>query len=231
MNLDFLSGKWLQPSYRLCSLTRKVQDICNTNNFSQLVSQPTRYMYNSVTNSTEISCIDHVYCNSKLKCSTPSIIPSGASDHDIVSYVRYTKAPPTPARTIRRRSYTSFNEQDFLSDLSKVDWTQVYVETEVDNATEIFTKKFIEVLNFHAPWIIYQKRKNFCPWLTEETKTLMELRDSWKDKCEQLANSSPNSICHQEAWSTFKKYRNKINNRNKFEEINYKKRDNFYRPQ
>ena len=55
MNLDYRKETWLQPSYRLCSLTRLVQNTCNSNNFSQLVTQPTRSMYNSVTGITQ-SC-------------------------------------------------------------------------------------------------------------------------------------------------------------------------------
>ena len=180
MNLDYQNENWLQPTYRLCSLTRLVQNACNAHNFTQLVKEPTRSMYNSVSNSTEISCIDHVYCNVKHRCSLPTVIVSGASDHDIVSYVRYSKSPPSPARTIRIRSYKEFIEEDFLTDVSAVDWTEVYTATDVDTATEIFTRKFNHVLNMHAPWIIFQKRKYFTPWITDETKAMIIQRDMWK---------------------------------------------------
>ena len=151
MNLDYQKEKWMKPAYRLCSLTQLVQNTCNANNFTQLVTEPTRYMYNSVTETTEISCIDHVYCNSKYKCSTPTVTACGASDHDIVSYTRYSKAPPSPARTIRRRSYKNFIEEDFVTDMAAVDWSEVYLATDVDTATSIFTRKFVNVLNVHAP--------------------------------------------------------------------------------
>ena len=36
MNLDYLKEKWMQPTYRLCSLTNQVQNVCNANNFTQL---------------------------------------------------------------------------------------------------------------------------------------------------------------------------------------------------
>ena len=90
--------------------------------------------------------------------------------------------------------------------------------TDVDIATEIFTGKFVGVLDVHAPWVIFQKRKYFSPWITKETKELLELRDRWKDKSEALSKLSPNSIEQAEAWSTFKMYRNKINNTKFFEE-------------
>ena len=223
MNLDY--SKWLQPSYRLSSLTNLVQDTCNTNNFSQLVSEPTRIMYNSVNATTEISCIDHVYCNSKYKCSTPAVISSGASDHDMVSYIRYSKPPPSPARTIRRRSYKHFNEEDFITDMGAVDWTDVYRSEDVDTATQVFTRKFVEVLNEHAPWVLYQKRKCFSPWLTEDTKNLMNERDMWKRKAKELAILNTGTACEEQkrAWEKFKQLRNSVNNKKRYEELNYKR--------
>ena len=45
---------------------------------------------------------------------------------------------------------------------------------DLDMAVYIFTEKFKFVLNHHAPWIIFQLRKNYSPWLTKETKDLMK---------------------------------------------------------
>ena len=105
---------------------------------------------------------------------------SGSSDHDMVGYTPVSKVPPTPSRSIRRRSYKHFNTEDFLADLSLVDWTEVYASHDVDSATYLFTEKFKLVLNRHAPWIIFQVRRNFRPWLTEKTKELITQRDMWK---------------------------------------------------
>ena len=225
MNLDYLKESWLQPTYRLCSLTRLVQSMCNANNFSQLVSEPTRSMFNSVSNSTEISCIDHVYCNARHKCSPPAVISCGASDHDIISYIRYSKAPPSPARTIRRRSYKEFIEDDFLADMSAVDWNDVYAAEDVDTAAAIFTRKFNTILNNHAPWIIFQKRKYFSPWITEGTKELMKQRDVWKRKAVDLAKMSAGHVTEEQkdAWCEYKRLRNLVNNKKKYDENNYKR--------
>ena len=35
MNLDSLNGKWLDPSYKLVSLSRIIQNICDIGNFAQ----------------------------------------------------------------------------------------------------------------------------------------------------------------------------------------------------
>ena len=225
MNLDFLATKWMKPTYRLYSLTKLVQNTCNSHNFSQLVKEPTRAMYNSISKTTEMSCIDHIYCNYKHKVSPPRVVVCGASDHDAVSYIRYSKGPPTPARTVRRRSYKYFEEESFLADLATMDWTAVLAIDDLDAAVDIFTKMFNYVLNQHAPWIIFQLRKNFCPWLTEETKEMMNLRDSWKQKAKRIAATDAGEASEeqQKAWDEYKKLRNQINNLKGREENKYKR--------
>ena len=83
--------------------------------------------------------------------------------------------------------------------------------------------KFKFILNIHAPWGRVQQRKRFSPWLTEETKNLIKLRDQWKKVAKDLAVSNPYS-CQAlvDAWGQYKKYRNQINNRKKHEEKMYK---------
>ena len=63
MNLDSLKGKWLQNDYSLLSLAKLVQNYCDMGNLSQMVDEPTRFMFNSVSKSVEVSCLDHVYTN------------------------------------------------------------------------------------------------------------------------------------------------------------------------
>ena len=226
MNLDALHGKWLQPDYRLVTLSRLVQNTCNANNFSQLVEEATRLQYNSVRNTTSISCLDHLYCNVKFRCSKVAVISAGTSDHDMIAYTRLSKEPPIPARMIRKRSYKNFSNEKFLHDLNKVDWTDVYLCQDVDHAAAALTRKLCHVLNVHAPWIQFQQRKSFTPWLTLETKELMVQRDLWKQRAKDLAliNTALEACPMQvEAWAQYKTFRNKINNRKKVEEEDYKR--------
>ena len=226
MNLDCLGGKWLSSDYPLVSLSRLVQSCCNVNNLFQLVAAPTRLQYNSVQNTTEISCIDHAYTNVKHRCSGITVTSAGCSDHDIISYVRYSKEPPSPARTIRKRSYKNFKQEKYLEDLETVDWTDVLACGDVDTANDIFTRKLQSILNFHAPWIVFQQRKFFSPWLTEETKILMEQRDKLKLSAKNLALRDQalgiTSEDQKSTWAQFKQLRNRINNVKKNEEHRYK---------
>ena len=59
----------------------------------------------------------------------------------------------------------------------KKDFTYVYTSVDVEEAASRLTEKLVEVLNKHAPWIIFQQRKNFSPWITGETLKLMKQWD------------------------------------------------------
>ena len=225
MNLDCFENRWLKPDYHLVSLSRLVQICCNMYNYSQMVKEPTRLQYNSVQNTTSISCIDHVYTNVKYRCSPVVVTTFGNSDHDLISYNRYSKDPPVPARTIRKRSYKNFVPENYLQDLSQVDWTEVLCCEDLDTATEIFTRKIRFILNCHAPWIVFQQRKFFSPWLTEETKQMMKERDQLKQKAKDLALRDHGGEVSEEqisGWSEYKKLRNKINNTKRDEEKQFK---------
>ena len=224
MNLDCFQGKWLRSDYNLASLSKLVQQACNISNFSQLVTSPTRAQFNSVKGVTDLSCIDHVYCNAKFRCSEVMVLPFGNSDHDMLSYIRYSKEPPQPAQTIRKRSYKNFVLENFLLDLSKIDWTPVYLCQDVDIAESIFTRLFLSVLNRHAPWVKFQKRKMYVPWLTKETKELMKQRDNWKEVAKDIALNNLGTPSDEQtyAWNQYKKLRNKINNQKKNEERRFK---------
>ena len=112
-------------------------------------------------------------------------------------------------------------KDDFLQELSNVDWTEVYHFQDVDNAVVAFTRKFVDVLNSHAPWIVYQQRKHYSPWLTEQTKQMIKSRDEQKKLAVDLAASGDTDAASV-AWSSFKKIRNKVNNRTKYEEKHFK---------
>ena len=90
---------------------------------------------------------------------------------------------------------------------------------DLDLAVDSFTRMFREVLNTHAPWVIYQQRKNFAPWVTDETVSIMKQRDAAKAEAVSLAIDGKDTF---EAWATYIQIRNQVNNRLKYEERNFK---------
>ena len=215
MNLDSLKGRWLVPGYPLVTLARMVVDCCNASNLTQMVDSITRMQYNSVEKKTSVSCIDHLYCNAKYRISPIKILTCGASDHDALSYIRYSKEPTAPPRTIRKRSYKNFNQQLYLEDVSAIDFRGVYSCLEVDEAASLLTQKLVDVLDRHAPLIVYQQRKYYTPWLSSQTLENMKKRGKFKEQAKELAKSegqyaSPEQI---QLWRKYRKLRNSIHNK------------------
>ena len=129
-------------------------------------------------------------------------------------------------RTIRKRSYKDFDKNQFLEDLAEVDWVDVLSCPDLDVAVASFTHKFKHVLNIHAPWVIFQQRKNSKPWITKETKELMKQRDEWKSKAVEFSIANLNDTAtleETEAWEIHKNLRNTVNNAKKNDEYKYKK--------
>ena len=204
--------------FQLC--LRMVNSTCNYLNLSQLVKQPTRHQFNSIKKTTSSSCIDHIYTNAKYRCSNVEISSFGSSDHDLIGYTRYSKDPPEPSRTIRKRTYKNFNTDLFIKDLRKVDWRDILACGDIEHAVELFTQKFKFILDIHAPWVVYQQRKHFNPWLTSTTIELMKERDRAKKDAINARNDF--RVNAPEKWTLFKTLRNKVNNRRKYEEKTYK---------
>ena len=144
----------------------------------------------------------------------------------MVGFVRLSKMPQTPCRTIRKRCYKNFQKEDFLNDLQNENWLEVYSHLDVENAVRCFTKKFKVILDKHAPWRIIQQRKFFIPWISNEAKQLMGQRDFWKKRAKSLACNGIGGISSQdevEAWRQYKYFRNKVNNIKKNDEYKYKR--------
>ena len=68
-----------------------------------------------------------------------------------------------------------------MEDISKLDFRDVYVCQDVNEAASLLTSKLVEVLDKHAPWIVFQQSKRFVPWLTPETVKLMAERDKYME--------------------------------------------------
>ena len=126
-----IRGGGCNLNYPLVTLSRIIKTVCAVNNFHQLVQDITRMQFNSVSNTTAMSTIDHIYTNAKFRCSDAVVLSFGDSDHDLIGYTRFSKSPPVPARIILKHSYKNFDSKAFLSDVSKIDWSEAYSCTDV----------------------------------------------------------------------------------------------------
>ena len=106
-----------------------------------------------------------------------------------------------------------------------MEWGDVLYISDLDLATETFTRKLRYMLNIHAPWVIFQKRKFFIPWITKETKQLMMERERFKEEAKTLAVRDKGRGVSEEqrlASENYKRLRNKVTKNKRQDKIKYK---------
>ena len=181
-----------------------------TRGVSQHITGPTRHFPGQISTG-----LDHYFTNQPDKLSQVQKHSCGGSDHMMISGIRRSRSLRSSSRYIRKRSYKEFDPQIFLTKVQAISWLDHYLCDDVEKAVEIFTKNITNILDIMAPMKTFQVRANYAPFLSKETRDLMKARD----ELHKLASDTKN----KDDWDRYKKIRNKINNRLKYEESVWKK--------
>lgn len=131
--LGDLNIDWLSDDCPLKNKLKSMTDICS---FSQLIYQSTRISINS-TGSPTSKCIDHIFTNTPDMCSTPVSVPVGFSDHNCVAVSRRTKLPRACLKIMVKRTYKTFNEDNFLNEQGNINWDGVCAIDDVDTSLNL----------------------------------------------------------------------------------------------
>lgn len=158
----------------------KWNNIIDTFNLSQLITQPTRVTPTSSTT------IDHIYSNQPQNISYTAVPILSISDHYPIIFTRRLnkniKKGPVHT-TINYRYLKNFNADNFLHDLSNQPWSLIDMFSDPDDALDTFNKLFLQTLDAHAPY--KQKRvkhKNQADWFNGDIANAMHKRDLAKKK-------------------------------------------------
>ena len=215
MNLNHLN--WTEASlphsnqsYRLRGLIAALFSKILSKGVSQCVRVATRHWPGQPSTG-----LDHYYTNRVDKISPVQTLHQGGSDHQLIFAVRYSRSLKTSLRYVRKRSYKHFNPQEFISEIRKLSWLDVYLSDNVNQAVELMSSKITRILDIMAPIRTVQVRTNYAPWLSQETKNMMSERDSLQSRAAKTKSA--------EDWKRFKTLRNKINSRLKSEERNWQR--------
>ena len=215
ININHLD--WSCPLGMQSSQTVKLRPLINElfqrifpHSVTQCVTVPTRFMSHQTPTG-----LDHLYTNRPDKLTKVETQFCGGSDHKLVFAIRKSKSIIKQSRYIHKRCYKSFDLDAFMYDLENIKWWEVYKCDYVEQAVEHFTNTFVALLDKHIPLRVIQIRKNYVPWLSDQTKQLMEERD--------LAHRLVASSSRQDDWLTYKKLRNKVTARLKSEENSWQK--------
>ena len=216
MNLNHLD--WGLSRNRQSGQTRKLSSLIELlfqrilpHSVSQCVTVATRFVPGQAQTG-----LDHVYTNRPDKLSPVQAQFCGGSDHKLIFATRYSRVITRNVRYVRKRCFKSFDPSIFLSEVQGLSWWDLFQTENVDLAVEIFSKKFTSILDRLAPVRTIQTRRKYVPWLSQETRILMQQRDQ--------AQTRAASTRSQEDWMSYKRLRNQVTSRLRTEESSWQGR-------
>ena len=160
--------------------------------FLPLIDKPLRVYNNSAT------LIDNIIVNRLDGNLSSGNIISDISDH--YSQFCFIHSPPLRSfyQGVKIRDYSKFSEEDFVNDVSQIEWDSLITNGSVDKCFSSFYNKLNKLVNKHAPIKAVSKRKAkqlSKPWISRG------LRKSIKIKSD---------LYHSADTAKYKLYRNKI---------------------
>ena len=192
----------------------------------QIINKPTRITDKSKT------LIDLIFVNKPNNAIFSSCCDApGVSDHHF-TYLAYSlKKEKFKPFSVTKRDFKNTDWPKFNHDLEVLPWENVYTVSEVNDKIIILENLIHSHLDKHAPYKKFTvTKKNPTPWITDNIKKQMDLRDDLKN--------SFNSTGNAEFYENYKKLRNKVTSMRRLEQIklfnknlnnNIKNSKDFYR--
>lgn len=167
-------------------------------NLTQLVSNPTRVVNNSST------LIDVIVSSSADLVGDCGIIPMDhISDHSLVECTINIKKEKIPPLFRTYRDFSKFNHDAFVHHINSLSWQAFYNTQNIDELIELWNGSILSVFDLHAPLKTARITKSPAPWLTDNLKLMMRLRDKALLKFRKSRTD--------ENWNHYKELRNFVN--------------------
>ena len=190
-----------------------------TSNLLPHITSPTRLTSRSHT------LIDNIFSNINGECTSGNIINT-ISDHLgqflIIPNCSYSY---NSKKEIFQRNFKNFKEQNFLSDLKKIDWDSLFSDCkqDVDLSYKKFLDKITKLLDIHAPVkkLSHKDKKSLSkPWLTKGILQSIRQKNVLYRKFIRTKDLTKRELLLQ----NFKFYKNTIHKLTRVNKSDYRKR-------
>ena len=82
---------------------------------------------------------------------------------------------------VRSRMYRKCNSKALQKDLDTVPWHVLEIFDDIEDRWYLWNYIFVSILDEHAPLQVMKRRHKQVPWITEEVREIMRVRNSlWK---------------------------------------------------
>ena len=108
---------------------------------TQLIADPTRITANTS------SVLDHVIVNKTDKVIDSGVLDLSLSDHQAVFMVRGAPVRTGSPVVVKRRVFKNYSREILNSELRRIDWSPVYLATDVSIALTHFNRLFLAIID------------------------------------------------------------------------------------
>ena len=172
-------------------------DLFNSVGMSQLIASPTR-----ITNISE-SLIDIIGTTDVDIVDAFGVVSvHGLSDHELV-FCTFKLPIRQSVQYKTLRSFKQFNPGDFLADLYRVPFFNIFDIADINEKVAYLTNNILALMDIHAPLRSYRFTRPPAPWLTDTIKVMQRLRDKGLTDYRRLKTV--------ERWNYYKQLRNFTN--------------------
>ena len=118
-----------------------------------------------------------------------------------------------------KAAWLQYRPEDPQRDIDHLIWVAAVINddvkacTDIDSAAATFQERFLDILDYYAPIKIFQTRKHYVPYLSDDTKELMDERDALKN----IATENKDETL----FSEFRSKRNEVKKRLALDETKY----------
>ena len=208
-NLDYL--RWTQPSQKHERMVQEMKDEIETLGFHQMIQGMTR-----AWSGQEDSLIDQCWMNSPGRLIYSKNVVRSFSDHNLIMVSFRTKNKLENRHEILKRERKNFDKIKYKNDIQSIDWSGFYESENIDYLNSFFEREVLKILDEAAPLKIFQRRRKYRNWVSEDIKTQMRDRDALREIARQTDKT--------EDWSLYRQARNScVKNLSKCKNSHYQK--------
>ena len=165
-----------------------------------LINRPTRITQSSAT------AIDNIFTNdaNAFENGCHGILVTDISDHFPVFHIGDSKIKnESMEKSICIRDFSYKNKMSFQRELGDIDWSEMYSQSDTQEAFSVFHKAFVRLYDKHFPGRkVELKYNNRKPWLTSALKESIRRKNNLYYQYRKIKS------CYYEG--QYKSYRNKL---------------------
>ena len=99
----------------------------------------------------------------------------------MITAVIRIKGSDSTRHDTRKRSFKNFDPVVYRQKLEEVNWVDIYEIEDTDLAYDFLESNVVKILDEMCPFRTVQFRSKHKPWLTDDTKDMMSIRDDTRE--------------------------------------------------